>query len=146
MRKWRAILGAYRSIWITIACLGSALWLGTWLGSHRATSYSKYSRGIRALEAHQLDQAVAELGEALRENPTDVAARLELARAYRELGWSVEAAKEYEMSAKRASDLAHQAYAELAALAEKQGKKDDAKRYARAAQCLTNQGACEPAF
>jgi tetratricopeptide (TPR) repeat protein len=102
----------------------------------RATDVDAYARGLEALKSGQSQLAVTEFGRALRQNPSDPAARLGLASAYEALGWLDEAAKEYEMTIKRAAETLKQSYISSARLSEKAGHKDEAKRYARSAGAL----------
>ncbi|MBI3542890.1 MAG: tetratricopeptide repeat protein [Deltaproteobacteria bacterium] len=126
----------YRAPLAALALAGALLAL-----DHRVRSGDgdAYGLGNRELEAGRFESAVRAYSAALRANPADSAARLGLGRAYQALGWAEEALKEYEMSATRAQETLKQSYLSLSALSEKLGNREEAKRYARAAQELRPQ-------
>lgn len=114
----KTFLITYRAPLLTLALIFTVMAVDY---RFRATDVDAYTHGLNALTTGNSRLAVTEFGRALRQNPSDPAARLGLATAYEALGWLDEAAKEYEMTAKRASETLKQADLGSARLSEKTG-------------------------
>ena len=127
------IVGTYRAPLMVFGIIAAAMALDY---RFHGSDTDAFARGVRESEAGHYEAAISEFGKALRTNPADSAARLELGRCYQAIGWTAEAVSQYEMSAKKASDTLKQSYLNLGAISEKLGQKDEAKRYLHAAQSL----------
>src|SRR5689334_8252186 len=126
-------LNTYRAPLITLGVVLAAMLVDY---RFRATESDSYSLGQQALAGGKYSKAIEEFSTALRQNPADSAARLGLGEAYQAMGWNEEAAKQFEMSVEKAAETLKKSYQALAKIAEKSGRKDEARTFTRSALAL----------
>lgn len=95
-----------------------------------------YLQGSAALKKGNYKLALDTFGRALRDNPHDPVSRVAMAKAYLGLGMLAESEKEFEMAVQKSTLALKEAYVGLEEISEKNGHREDAKKYFRSRDAL----------